>query len=1067
MIRFLQVLLFLLPAAPMAGQNLFVYPQTTSSHPSTLAAGSTQSITAVVTGVNVKTVTWSTTGGTLIGANPCVSNEPCTIGLTSATAGGPFVVTATTTVGAVTATSAVTFTGAPTPISSHPRFLFTPSNVSAMQAKCSSLSSTTPCKMLHDGAVADVTGLNSIWSWKCNSGTGQPSSDQSNSFRENDAFSLVLMGILFPTETPLGGSCKWGDYGHDVWVYVMTHVLDGSTSLPQNHWSDTVTSFALTGEWCVAVCSLTSGEKLQTQAYLAHMAQLTLQYFSFPDPTQPYNSSGMFTDGPDNFWNANIGNNYEQSVMMYQLAAGFTFNDNTGEDPPLTNTCSATRYQVCPDYSAGSLAAYGHFFMGGLLYLYWGNIEDPNISWLAYNAAYSNLPTPPTCIYGASVPFFPCFGQARQGEAEEGSGYAYSIYRARYMLNMLHSAGLDDPAVWGPQVSAVASSFWDMKTLSDREFLTNNNPLNNSSTGSWGYLNTGDTNAYYHPVNDMWTQAAILTYDQSVGRTDRTNATEWLVYNSARGGQDGTNSCSSNCGIDNNLPNGNFSGGAVLDVFLGTPATDPQLVSLTDPLASMPLDLYVGSLNQHQIVRSSASSSGCLFTTYWPNTLIDHAHQWAGRFDLQCNGEFITKGRVEFDNAYNDYMSIQTQNNGMSLFNSQGTNCPPGNSPFCFYYPAIGNGGQMWHGIQSQIQWGLLHSELPAYVSAHEDTTPFFNTAVGGGGCGGLCDGYTDVNSASRSIVYLRGSNLVAFYDRSSVQHAASVQALSMTTTGTPTCSGSVCNWLTRSTTQKAYLTSLLPAGGTVAPAPLSQTITQSAPHGSITNGTTMQVHCVSVNGDSTTTNIDSQCAWDTTDHTVATVSSSGLVTAVGIGTAMVESSFMNFFTEGPLNVISGAPSGTYTPTSTNLQFEDWEPAARATVTPSGTPLGTNFLSTLEFGASGFSQSATSLVSSTAGQNFDGALVGTNLVMFMRNWPNTFTGTTFAASGATSMWISDLTPNTSYPITGAGVPGSATTDTAGVLAFSATGTGNISVGAASGPTGVSMQGVVLRGHVVQ
>jgi peptidoglycan hydrolase-like protein with peptidoglycan-binding domain len=81
--------------------------------------------------------------------------------------------------------------------------------------------------------------------------------------------------------------------------------------------------------------------------------------------------------------------------------------------------------------------------------------------------------------------------------------------------------------------------------------------------------------------------------------------------------------------------------------------------------------------------------------------------------------------------------------------------------------------------------------------------------------------------------------------------------------------------------------------------------------------------------------------------------------------------------------------------------------------------------------------------------NFDGALVGSSLVMFMQNWPATMTSVTYPASGATTQYVSDLTPNTTYDITGAGTPGTATTDTAGVLVFSASGTGNITV-AASG-----------------
>ena len=106
----------------------------------------------------------------------------------------------------------------------------------------------------------------------------------------------------------------------------------------------------------------------------------------------------------------------------------------------------------------------------------------------------------------------------------------------------------------------------------------------------------------------------------------------------------------------------------------------------------------------------------------------------------------------------------------------------------------------------------------------------------------------------------------------------------------------------------------------------------------------------------------------------------------------------------------------------------------------------------MEWGPSGLTRSTTTLVQSTGGQGFDGALIGSSLVMFMRSWPATFTSVTYPASGATTHYISDLTPNTTYNISGAGAPTSATTDTAGVLTFSATGTGSITVGSSTSPT---------------
>ena len=110
-------------------------------------------------------------------------------------------------------------------------------------------------------------------------------------------------------------------------------------------------------------------------------------------------------------------------------------------------SCGATRYQVCPDYSAGSLHAYWKFFAGTALYDEWAHLEDPNVSWKAYQAAYSNLPSQPTC-YNTDLKYHPCFGDGRGGEASEGSWYDYSLYRLRYAMNAIHTCLLYTSTSW-------------------------------------------------------------------------------------------------------------------------------------------------------------------------------------------------------------------------------------------------------------------------------------------------------------------------------------------------------------------------------------------------------------------------------------------------------------------------------------------------------------------------------------------------------------------------------------------------------------------------------------------
>jgi hypothetical protein len=109
----------------------------------------------------------------------------------------------------------------------------------------------------------------------------------------------------------------------------------------------------------------------------------------------------------------------------------------------------------------------------------------------------------------------------------------------------------------------------------------------------------------------------------------------------------------------------------------------------------------------------------------------------------------------------------------------------------------------------------------------------------------------------------------------------------------------------------------------------------------------------------------------------------------------------------------------------------------------------TRMLHTIEGKNSGRAASATNLVKSSAGTNFDGGVIGSTLVMFKRTLTDAFSSTTYPASGATRQYVTGLAPNRTYNISVMGVPASATTDSGGVLTFSATGAGNVTVAAAS------------------
>lgn len=952
--RFALALLTLLPIQ-MAAQKLYLYP-TEAVAP----AGSYQTVTAIVTGVNDKTVTWSSTGGGIVGTNPCNVNEPCTIALHS-TEPGTYHLKAVSDADHTTSEEAtITFTPSPQPVTSHPRLIVTESMLPALRARAKS--DNVIYRSLRERAEYAAARDSGIWSWSCNGGSGQPSSDQTQTGRQNDAYLFAFMSLIDPGDSKY----KWGCFGRDVWIYYAKYFIDPlapgyspetlvyrqndvHNGMTGNRGSDSSVVLTLTPDWLMGGGYLSKADLDVTRAYFAHAAQgvVTIPYTGTRAKVGDYNSpSQIDTHSPslDLTNQRAMGNNYTHTKILYLAAAALTFNDTPEDDPPLQNTCNATRYVVCPDGSAGSLHAYWTYLVGGMLYKDWAHLEDPTVTWRAYQAAFKNMPSPLQCMFSDGSRHL-CLGDGRGGESSEGSWYQYSFIRLRDALNLIHTAGYDDPIRYGPQMSLGTSSWWDLKYVSDISFLTGFGANGNPVSPAFNYLTTGDSLTYVRWPCDFATEAAMLTADSYVGRKDRSDAIRWLILNTAFGGPLGKEGhCTTYCGFDSELSN-DYASVLAIDLFITTPGKDPVSPLPPDPRPSLPADLYNGSYNQHAILRTTNSDDKNLFTIYCPNTFIDHEHQYCGRFDIYSNGEYITKGRTEFNN-YDELMSVSTQSNTLSVASSGGTECK---TDGCFMYVAIQNGGQFWHGQEAGFNL-ITHSELPTYAGFLLNDTPSYNGWFSYHQPYNVAS-YDDVTKVSRSLVYLRKTNQVIFYDRAATRHDGA-KILPLIVTGTPEVSGNEATWLTRSGHQRAFFTSLLP------------------------------------------------------DH--ANVVKKDLV-----------------------------QRGDY-------QKNDWEPAGSVEVS-AGSPTAEQFLSILEWGSASLHKTATSLVESTSGLAFDGAKVGSSLVMFMRDWPSAFNGVTYPASGATTQYVSDLQPNMPYQIAGDGAPASAHSDSAGVLSFQSAGTGSIHI----------------------
>ena len=142
-------------------------------------------------------------------------------------------------------------------------------------------------------------------------------------------------------------------------------------------------------------------------------------------------------------------------------------------------------------------------------------------------------------------------------------------------------------------------------------------------------------------------------------------------------------------------------------------------------------------------------------------------------------------------------------------------------------------------------------------------------------------------------------------------------------------------------------------------------------------------------------------------------------------------------------------PTFSWVPTNNAVTYTaETEPTVgRIVVEDTNNPANVRFLHVLQAGDPNATVQPGALVQSFAGNSFDGAQFGNNLVMFANDITTTFTGTAYTApAAATTHYITGLVPNASYSAAGqtdssgniqiALTPGgNLVTDAAGVLIF--------------------------------
>jgi hypothetical protein len=938
----LLVLVSIVPSLSAFGQiSVKVYPTT-----ATIPKNGIQSVTAEVSGSANNAVTWSTSGG-----------SPTLINSTGTTVGVKNTATATVTITATsvadntkTASSTVTFAATPTPLTSHPRLWLTSSDISRLQGWAVA-GNDKYVNVLQSAANDALTYANAHWSWTFQSGTGSPDGGWQDSGISTivgdgtESFALLFGYMSMVDPSSQANRDAWGKRSRDMLMYIANIAVNGpSDSLPFRRvdfeYSDRARyygeAYGLLLDWlqCATNCGvsqasyLSSGDKTTLRTlYMMWCKALvsagtTVYTFPLPVGSANSNTTALLTNTPTElYW---VGNNYWSMQFRNSTLMGLAID---AADDPLVNGANPVNF-IDTSGNGNTLRAFGTYGVGSFLYQLYAVYENPNIVASAYSTPVGNVPG---WEAGGSIPASFEYGPQ-------------AVTYVRQALLALHTSGNDDPTS-APQLSLMSSSNWDLLV---QAFLAQTSPQTFNSPGTTQgpsyYLGAyGDlAKMWAHPIPWSAYFNAKGIYDYSVGNAGALNNDRYPPYNM----MDGQSS------FQDYWSKGAWSGGAGYDAQTPIGAFmlfDPNASAPTDPRVSgFPTDFYATGEARYA-GKTDWTTTASWFTYRCSFEQMDHQQQDCGMFEFYRKGEWITKARTGLPNDQTQYGILATdERQGLTIFNAQDN----GNGGTTIL---SARGSQYFTGITAGDPITIANFG-PNYFYAYSIDTNLYNSTHYGT--------FTDISSASRSILWLKPATII-IYDRANSVSTGKFKIWNISTQVSPTIAGRSASFATTGG-QHVYIDGLLPTGGTAS---------------------------------LTTKSLDAL-------QQIASLE--------------------------PLL----SPNGFW------LQDTD-----------TSNPQTARYLHIMQTVDTAGTQGASTLVQSSAGTAFDGATIGTTSVMFIKNPSDlgTFSSTTFTVPNATTQfYVAGLTPSVNYQatITPSGGNsnvvvangGSTSTDSAGVLSFTSSGT---------------------------
>lgn len=351
-----------------------------------------------------------------------------------------------------------------------------------------------------------------------------------------------------------------------------------------------------------------------------------------------------------------------------------------------------------------------------------------------------------------NLPATASVGLASGGVPAEGSLYGHSINYLQGQLLALQTAGLNDPAVLGPQAKLIDAPVWDRfvkAAFSSTVPVAKIFPAESYLGAVYQFAGFGDMLRSWVTPDMIEAPALLALKERAQGRTTHLAEARWYAINLLEGGA---------ANFVNRIANPYSTTESLLYFMLFDP-TDPTALTPADPRPGYATGFFDPGMGR--VVARTAWSPAASFFSFRSGWLtINHQNSDAGQLELFRKGEWLTKELSNYDNNGNGQSSMW--HNTLALQNW----CSAGTPHLNWFEQNYWAQGSQWNNGLSAGDPTTTASFGAGYAFAHTDMTKLYNRPT----LFTPADNATDFQHVSRSVLWL--GDLAIVYDRATSLHS-------------------------------------------------------------------------------------------------------------------------------------------------------------------------------------------------------------------------------------------------------------------------------------------------------